>query len=492
MPVERMQSTLVENLLCLLAHDSDNGKVVSYGLDINLLEGEYRVLAERMIGYWREYGEPPHDHVADLVGDILDDPKNRRAKPLRRIISGLQQLSETVNARYVMDQMQTFSRLQRFRAAIVESAEKINADQHMALPDVENIFNKLLRDRVEAFTPGTRLTQIGRVLDRNNKLDDEFDTGIPELDNNGVVPQRGSLFMLYAAAGRGKTWGLIHLGKRALRRNKKVLHISLEMGEEQVVQRYYQSIFSVPKRAVKDGVVDVTTLHVDMGRLEQISMAPYRPEFHLKSNLVKADLNNAILRYGLKRFENLIVKSFPPRTLTANTLRAYLDTLETSEGFIPDLVLLDYVGIMKLDIKNHTLSIGDAVVDIRGVAIERDIAIAAAHQANAEGAKAKKVQTTHGSGAFAIVGHADTIITYTCTDLEFKYGLARVHVGKCRSEKDRYDVLITQAYGVGQWALESHMLEGKYDALFKQMVEEQGDVFDADDDEDAGNEGWQA
>lgn len=44
-----------------------------------------------------------------------------------------------LNTKYVMDQLRDFTRLQRFKQTIVESAEKLNNIQHAALPIVPDL-----------------------------------------------------------------------------------------------------------------------------------------------------------------------------------------------------------------------------------------------------------------------------------------------------------------------------------------------------------------
>lgn len=482
---ETLHRSLQENLITILAFDGTNGKLVSRMLELNLMEGDYRLIAERCITYWQEYDRPPGDHLADLFADILEDEHNRRGKVIKRHLKNMLALSTSINTKYVINQLSDHHRLQRFKSAIVESAEKINNNEHMALPEVEEIWNTLLRKREVDFNPGMRLNETARVLARLEELATEFRCGIYELDKRGIVPMRGKLLLLGGAAGRGKTWGLIHMGAQALLDRKKVLHLSMEIDEEEVLGRYYQRLFSVGKRQGDE--VEIMKLEKELDKLQGFSVKEYTPTFSIASNSAKLELDSHLEHMG-KKGDNLIVKRFKPYELTANGIRAFLDTLETTENFIPDMVIVDYLGIMKMsDPKNTRGSIGMNCADLRSVAIERNMAFISAHQLSKKGEEAPMAKGTHMAEDWSIMGTADTVLIYSTTDMEFRYGLGRIYVAKCRAEQDRFAILITQSYKVGQFCLESMYLQKVYGDLFKEFTADSDD-YDADNDGDEEGE----
>jgi len=478
MAIERLNSTLQENLITLLGY-SETGKIVANMLDTNLMEGDYRLIAERCIDYWHQYSKFPGDHTADLMADILDDKHNRRTKSVARILRQMVQLADTVNTEYVMTQLRMFSRMQRFKSAIIESAEKINSNQHMAIEEIEDIWHGLLRHNERDFDAGMKLNEYARVLAKLDQKATEFSSGVEELDARGVVPMRGAMYLLLGAAGRGKTWGLVHIGKHAITDRKKVVHISCEMDEEDVGLRYYMSLFSVPKRLAP---VEITTMTIDQeNHLEELVRKKFKPAFAFDESAIDEELRSYSEAFG-KRFDNLRIKRYPPGQLTIGMIEAYLDTLEQVEGFIPDMLIVDYPGIMKLDPKNIRGSLGYLVMELRGLFVRRNVAGVVAHQGSKEGEKAVMMKATHVAEDWSVVGTADVIVTYSCTEREFRYGLARLFVAKARSEEDRFALLITQSYKIGQWCLESHFLDKGYRTMLDDFT---ADDVDADDDDDS-------
>lgn len=478
----RLQSTLQENLITILGHNPAGGLLANI-LDPNLMEGEYRTIAERCIDYWGKYKKPPGDHAADLLADILEDKNNRRGRQVRDILRAMQQLAETVNADYVTQQLRTFNRMQRIKGAIIESADKINANAEQSIEEIEEMWANLIKTQETDFSPGLSLYNSSRVVSRVNELLAEFETGVEELDRANIKPMRGTVFTLIAPAGRGKTWGLIHIAKANLKRRKKVCHISLEMDEEFVAQRYYQSLLKMSKRVPE---FDVTVLEKEGGKLTGFSVQRGTPEFVWdKNDIVKDDIDAYMKALGTKMFENLVIKRFPARRLTPAGLRAYLDTLEATTGFVPDLVILDYPGIMKIDTNNPRTSLGHTFEEVRAVAVERNAAFVVAHQSSKAGEEATMVETTHVAEDWSIIATSDVVVTYSTSKREFKFGLGRLFVGKGRSEKDRFAVLITQQYDIGAFVVDSHYLPLSYRDTFKSFADDADDNADDDTGEDA-------
>ena len=477
MPADKMSLTLQENLLVLLAHSNEHGKIVANLLNPQLFEGDYRTIAERCVDYWARHKQAPRLHTPDLLADILEDKANKKAATFRRILHSMLQLNEHVNSDYVLTQLRTFTKMQKMKDAILKSAERLQSEQDRGIAFVEEIWNELLHSTEITFESGTRLTDVDKMIAALERKQGEFLTGIPILDKRSFAPERGTVLLLIAPAGKGKSWGLIHLGKMALLRSKKVLHISLEMSEEQCQHRYYQSFFAVPKR--KEDIT-ITTIQRDaMDRIDDLEREAVPYDFAFNSEFIREELENHVNLHQ-RRFKNIIIKQFPPNSLTANSLRAYMDNLEISEHFIPDLVILDYIGIMRTDSRNYRVSIGQNLVDFRSIMVERNMAGATAQQSSKEGAKAKYVTSTNVAEDWSLIGTADRVLTYSRTAQEGKYGLARLYASKSRGDDDDFAILITQSYKIGQFVLDSVALESRYWRLAEQLKTDDDEWVEGD------------
>lgn len=464
---DKLTGALQENLITLLGYDDEHGRIVSNLIDAGLFEGDYRIIAERCLDYWRRHGKAPKAHTADLFADIIEDKKNRKAQTYKRILSDMLSLSKGMNVEYVVQQVRAFSRQQRYKALVLKSHELFNSKRVDVAEQIEILWNDALRAREVEFDAGRELSHVEHVISYLNSHNAEFTSGVPLLDRNYVVPERKTVSLWLAPSGFGKSWALIHTGKQNLLLRKKILHVSLEMAEEKVIARYYQSLFAISKRdAIRD--TDKLITHVDVdrfGRIQGFDREETKPDFTLKSPKA-VDLIEKRLKKFRGKLRNLKVKQFPTRSLTVNKLRAYLDNLEIVSHFIPDMVILDYVGIMNTKDDNYRISLGRVYEELRGLAVERNFALVTAHQTSKVSAESKEVKATHVAEDWSLIATSDQVMTYSQTAMERKFGLARLYASKARDEGDKFSVLVTQNYWTGQFCIENYMMNAKYFDLF--------------------------
>lgn len=484
---EKLNATLMENLITLLCHSDEHGKIIANMIDANLFEGDYRVIAERAIAYHRQYGEAPKQHTADLVAEILDDPHHRKANVYRRILLAMDELIASVNTKYVMDQLRMFTRTQRFKDAVLKSAEQLESQQELAIGEVEEIWNEILHTRNIDFDAGLRLDDFERVVVSMEKQFSEFTLGIPDLDRRMIVPYRGSVMLFLAPTGTGKSWFLVNVGKEAILQRKKVLHLVLEMSEEETGQRYYQCLFSVPKHASPHTIISKTFDLDSQGRLTDFGEVETTPEFHFESPYIRDDLAAFIDAFG-RRIKNIVIKAFPMRGLSISMLRAYIDNLESAERFIPDIILLDSINLMETDPKLHRLHMGRNMEGFIGLCEERNCAGVTVSQVSKAGAFVARMTLAHVAEDWSLTNSASQVLLYTSTESEQVAGLGRIYVGKARSEKGRFGVMLTQSYATGQFCLESMLMQTKYLEVLERMKRDGKESDNGDDDENENEE----
>lgn len=473
MAEEQYTESLQENLVTCLAYNDEQGRFLSHTINTGLLDPNFRTIADACLTYWKDYNKPPMDHTPDLLAHIIEDKGHRQAKAITRILRGMVQLSPSLNTTYILRQKNNHERMQEIKALIIESAEKINTMQHLAIGDIEDEWNKLLAKRETInFDPGLRLSNHRAVMESMRKTDAEFKSGVGILDKRHIIPARGEVFLWLASSGRGKSWALVQQGGEALKTRKKVLHITHELDANKTAIRYYQYLFQCAKR---DLPAETTELDIRDGELVGLTPKTLKPSFSLDNeSLSSSELAVHIKRYGT-RFNDLIIKEFPSGQMDHNALIAYLDTLEAQEKFIPDLIIDDYLGIHKIDRRDPRGSHTQNLIDFRGLLQSRNMAGATAWQSNREGAEAKMIKATHVAEAWPIVQNADNIVSFSSSDREFNLGLCRGFVPKGRGEADKFGFLMTQSYAVGQFCMESHWLNNSYFEALEELPGGDGD-----------------
>lgn len=453
---ERLPGALAENILTLLCFDDQYGKLVRYSITPNLFESAvFRDIASHAINFIDQFGEPIKDHLADSLENILKGENTRKAASYTRLLDNLYLAKDNVNGEYVITQLHRFVRAQNIKSAIVKAVEAVE-DGRIETAEVE--LQKGLASQAISFEVGTLVNDPAQALLFLDRPPQGILTGIQELDDRDVTPCPGELFTFMAATSRGKSWAMTHLSKNALLQRKKVVHITLEMSEARVTQRYLQSFFSISKRQAKVMVSrfkrdkDGSLLDINQEEMERLTMRDPNIRTILRSKITKE----------FRRRPTLIVKQFPTGALTIPMLEAYLDGLERFHKVQPDVLIVDDPSLMATDSDNLRIDIGKTRQALRGLAIKRNFALIAPSQGNRSSASARLVTESMIAEDWSIIMTSDVAVTYSQTPEEHKLGLARLFVAKSRNDEDKFTVLITQAYGIGQFCLDSIMLSAEY------------------------------
>jgi hypothetical protein len=419
---------------------------------MNAWDSVYRRVAGKAVDYWAKYKEPPGEHTLDLFADVESGDK-KQAGRVRRIYESIQETKDGINAPYVISQLSAFLREQRLRTGIIEAVELLEQGD---IQSAETRVRKSIDGVLDVFDPGT----LFHKLDVNKLLTEKhiaLPTGIPLLDIRGLGPTAGELCLFVAPPGYGKSWWLLHLAKHALLNRLKVVFITLEMSETRVAQRFLQSFFAISKR--KETITNRSFVENELGQFYSIKSFVVKSSSFADKNISK------LLTKKLKGFERrppLVIKQFPTGALTVQELEGYLDSLEMSQRFVPDLLVVDYADLMSIGSKDYRHELGNLYKDLRGLAVKRHLALATASQANRE-ASGKKTITGRGVAEdYSKIATGDVILTYNRTEAEHNLGTARLYVDKGRNDEDKFSILISQNYKTGQFCLDSTRMIPRY------------------------------
>ena len=207
--------------------------------------------------------------------------------------------------------------------------------------------------------------------------------------------------MVAANTGVGKSHWLVALGANAMRNGKNVLHYTFELTEHAVGLRYDSNLCGMASNDVQDH--------------KQLVIDTYKKK-------------------GLGR---LIIKEYPTGSATVMVLRNHIEKL-LLKGFKPDLVIIDYADIMRAsksyDSLRHELKL--VYEEIRNLAMELEIPIWTASQANRESAQADVVGLENMSEAYGKAMVADVVISISRKASEKATGIGRLFIAKNRAGKD--------------------------------------------------------
>lgn len=464
-----------EALLCLICFDNtkQGGRLVKTLVPPQSFDKFFREIAIEASKYIDAYKKVPGEHTLDLIRGLMRRDKEAKAT-YETLWRSMLNTKEGLNREYVVSHAVDFRRHQRCKGILAKALESLDAEGEGYLDQTEAFLASVTKPiaGAELLRPGLVLNNVKEALAfLTTKHVDSYPLGIKEFDDVGVSPFRGGSFLYFAPGNSGKSWFCIHMGKQGLMNRARVLHITLEMSEVEVAGRYIQSLFSVTKReGQKIAAHHFTRDHG--GRFTGLDKIIIKGRPSIKDDNIYGVLHKKVVRL-LTNKPKIIVRGFPSGMLTIDQLRATLDNLEATERFIPDILIVDYPELMKLDSKNFRIDIGRTHVDLRGLAQERNVALIHVSQANTEGFSAKRLQVKHMAEDRSKFNTADTVMTYSQTRAELEFGLARMESLKVRNEAKNNIVLISQAYAIGQYCYDSaRMSDNAYWSQFAAEEEE--------------------
>lgn len=451
---ERLTSSLQESVLTLIATNDEQGRIASVILKPEFFDDNYRDIATRILSYQRKNRKAPGKaHLDDLLDDVLSNPKHKKRTQYLHVLEGIFAQASSLNAQYVFSRVSEFARLQSLKKAWFDAADILQAGNDGAVEEVEQLWFSALKAREQGLDAGVFLSDRERALSFLEKTNNSYRLGIPALDRVGCGPEPGKILLFIAPKGFGKSWFGIHGGRQCLFQRAKVVHITLEMPLDEVIQRYYQNLFAITKR---NEAYNVTRFELDdLKRLATLENQKLRPKISLNDKNIRSFLNERIKDWGAQ-FDRLVVQEFPSGTLSVDKLDAYLDYLELSRKFIPNVMVLDYPDLMQIkNSDNLRIEIGRIFVNLRGLLKKRNIAGIFMTQGNRESLDATTVKSKMVSEDISKLFTSDKIVIYSQTEEEEARGLARLRVNNNRGDEDGFNVLISQSYKSGQFVLDS-------------------------------------
>ena len=418
----------------------------------------YQTIAKAALGHIAAFATPPRVHISDLLEKELK--RGEDSQILRTVIEAMEGLHGELQPDFVIKELDKFINTRKFAQALERASDALEEGDLGKAQDA-----LYMSGAVQPPSPGIWLHDAERML---GFLDvdeaDVFGSGVAALDARNVRPRRKAMFLFLASAKAGKSWYLIAAAIDALMSGKKVLHITLENSEELTAQRYVQSLFALAADEADEMRVPMFVKD-DEGRHTRI-------DFHTITPRQVRDVPRNDLEKRLEHFKKrgrLLIKEFPTGMLTVPQLNAYLDTLAKTDGFVPDMLVIDYADLMTLDVATLRLDTGRLYRELRGVGVQRNMAVVTASQGNRGSATARVVGVTNVAEDWSKIGTVDTVVTYSQTAAEHKLNLARLYVAAARGSKDKFIVLISQAYATGQFCLDSvffnHYMASEVDRL---------------------------
>ena len=358
-------------------------------------------LTQRYFDYYQKYKDFPT--LSLLVTIIRDDLKEGKDVVLRdQIVEYLQRIRvnpDMGDVQYVKDKTLDFCKKQAMKEALEKAVEMIATDNLDSVMD-------LMKNALSAGTPAAighdffEDTEARFV--RTRRL--TCPTGLPQIDAQDVLNGglgRGELGVVIAPTGVGKSHFLVQMGAEALRAGKNIVHYTFELSETAVGLRYDSNLCNIPSSDVIDR----------------------------KEEVIEFYKNNSLGR--------LIIKEYPTGTASVQSLRNHIEKL-LLKSFVPSVIIIDYADIMKssrkFDSLRHELKL--VYEELRNLAMDLNVPIWTASQANREASNSEVVGLENMSEAYGKAMVADVVLSISRKPNEKATGAGRIFVAKNRAGRD--------------------------------------------------------
>jgi replicative DNA helicase len=323
-----------------------------------------------------------------------------------------------IDSEYVTKQAVDWGKRQKFVQNLLEAGTDLGS----GVP-IEDLKKKMLK----ACRLGEGTADIGSFFARDSaarffkrEMGDEvkrIPTGISLLDSEfldgGMRP--GELFMVVAKYGTYKSTILCNIAAWNYILNHKVAYYTLEMSEDRVLTRIDARLTGISTSQLNEGGHYGTWA---------------RRAIELQYRAHTADV---------------AVKFYPTKSASVMTIRSHLSMLYDVHGFKPDLVVVDYLGLLKSSMKGGERweRLADSGEELRGLGGELEIPVFSAHQLSRAGGKAKAASGSDTAGSIEIPNISDVLVIPSQTQEEKELGKFRLLIDKNRNNKSGKTLLLS-------------------------------------------------
>lgn len=230
----------------------------------------------------------------------------------------------------------------------------------------------------------------------------------------GGIPRK-TLNLVLAPTNSGKTLLMCSLAADYMRNGHNVLYITCEMAEERISER-----------------IDSNLLNMSIDEVKLLDKAA----FIRRLEKTKAATPG-----------KLIVKEYPTSTAHSGHFRALLRELKTKRRYIPDVIIVDYLGIclsqrVKADSNSYT-TLKAVAEELRGIASEFNCVVWSASQTNRNGMGSNDLEMTDISDSTGQLMTADFILGWIRTE-----ELDQMQQAMMKNLKSRYGSTVDNKRGL--------------------------------------------
>jgi len=346
-----------------------------------------RLIFEIIEKHVLDYNVAPQPEVLFIEIDKVKETSQGIIEDATALVKVIAETEVATNEQWLIDQAEGFCQDQALYNALLTSiqiTENKKEVQGLAKGAIPQLFQDALGVSFDTSIGHNLFDDASARYDKYHLKSEKikFDLKYFNIVTNGGV-EPGTLNLLAAGTGVGKSLTMCHMSAANLLDGKNVLYITLEMSEEKITERIEANLLDI---AIND-----------------ISLLP--KDVYLKK----------IIKLKNKIVGNLIVREYPTTCAGSSHFRHLLNELKQKKNFVPDIIYIDYINLcmssrLKYTGVNSYNYIKSVAEELRGLAMEVNLPIWSATQLNRTGFSNSDAGVEHTSDSFGLPMTADFMV----------------------------------------------------------------------------------
>jgi len=398
--------------------------------------------------YFDQFKEAPQQHFRDELAHFLKDKSDDKIDLYLTYVDRIKQL-EPPNTAYVISRINQFVQSKELEKGIFVIAQMAKDGK---LEEARQHMQAMLRTGIIKEEVGLRYfdTLSPTYLQPHRSNEKLMGTGLDPIDIR--LPRglcRTDFVCLLGGYKGKKSWGCVHLGTQGLLSGLKVLHITHELSLEDTEMRYDMSVGGLAG-SLTSKVKDVT--------IEEINESGETFGTTILQKPTISDIEAVrTVRKRLRRLGgDLIIRKYPMGTCTMEEIVRYLDYLESFEGYVPDIVINDYIEKMRIPANGQQRDlINEFYIKTKGIADDRKHLTITVSQVTREALRKRKLDQKDFAEDIRKLGNTDMVFAISQTEEQALENRMMWTVLANRHGAMDFSAVFAQNLEIGQFCLSS-------------------------------------
>ena len=458
-----------------------------------------QIISEWCISFYEEHNAIPFKHIKDIYEQHVHKLKEHDAELIQTLLHTLsdQYDEEHVNVDYLVDCSIAYFRKRELEIAVnnisvlqdkgdVEGAERVIKD-----------FSKvtITLDAPYIIDIGN-IGQIEEIYRKREEEDKNFLVLPGDLGRYLGYHKRGDVVGFFAPSKRGKSWTLCDYNKHSILQRRKTAFWSIEMTDTEILPRVMKSFIPMVEEegvyqyptfdcirnqtgeckdresgvVILDGGAAIEDpahkpcVKCMRGGQHKFEMTIYHDSIFRRSDDIFTIRDVLGTKDGGRSITNLMQKYgrlcvHKKYTLTYDLMMRDVEVMHARDGFIPDVLIIDYIDILGgLSSYDDYRGVDEAWKMLARIAGELNCLVVTATQGNKESHTTNTLDSTHQGGYYGKNQHVNLMVGINQTPEEKAQGVIRYGITEARGHKyiPGKTCTVLQDIGAGQAYLDSY------------------------------------